>query len=89
MMTATIETATMADEVSGTTTLHDGTKAHWTEGYSPVVFVLPDGEVVVAEPDGKCRLPGLLDELEAAMYAEMRVATPEEEAAHKAAMQRA
>ena len=34
----------LSDEVSGITTLDDGTKVYWTEGYSDTVIVHPDGQ---------------------------------------------
>jgi len=41
------------DTVSGTTVLDDGTKVYWTEGYS---------EMVVIEPNGEKKLVGPFDE---------------------------
>ena len=34
----------LPDQVSGITTLNDGTKVYWTEGYSDTIAIHPDGQ---------------------------------------------
>lgn len=80
-----MQVLTHSNESSGTTVLDDGTKLHWTEGFSDTVIIHPDGrrEVVGWMDAEKHPMADVIIEPDTS---HMRPMTAEEEAEHEQAM---